>query len=61
MDSYFSNVGGDAVAVAKSGSGGLGGYSEIIKVAVDLGVQYLYAKKENKRNQELLKSLSDLD
>lgn len=61
MDSYFSNVGGDVVSVTKAGTGGIGGYSEIIKVAVDLGVQYLYAKKENKRNQELLQRLSELN
>jgi len=61
MNSNFLNVGGVASAVTKTGSGGLGNYSALIGVAVDFGVQYLYAKKENKRNQELLQRLSELN
>ena len=48
MDSNFLNAGG-------------AGYAEVAKIAIDLGVQYLYAKKENKRNQELLQRLSELN
>jgi hypothetical protein len=61
MNSNFINVTGTAGAVKGASSGGLGNYTALISVAVDFGVQYLYAKKENKRNQELLKRLSELN
>ena len=42
-------------------AGGLGGWSELISVGVDFGVQYLTAQKENKRNEELLQRMAELD
>jgi hypothetical protein len=42
-------------------AGGLGGWSELISVGVDFGVQYLTAQKENKRNEELLRRMAELD
>jgi hypothetical protein len=61
MNSDFLNVTSTVSTATKAKSGGLGDYSALISVAVDFGVQYLYAKKENKRNQELLQRLSELN
>lgn len=61
MDSNFLNGTGVAGAATAAGSGGIGGYGEVIKIVADLGIQYLYAKKENKRDQELIKRLSELN
>jgi len=47
MDNSFLNAGG--------------GWAELISVGVDFGVQYLTAKGENKKNEELLQSMSELD
>ena len=47
-DKVFLNLSGATVV-------GLAG------VAVSFGVQFLYAKKENKRNEELLKQMSQLN
>jgi hypothetical protein len=37
------------------------GWSELISTAVDFGVQYLTAQKENKRNEELIQRIAELD
>jgi len=62
----YLNAGGatGATAVkggAKGGAGISGGVSALITTAVDFGVQYLYSQKENKRNEELLKAMAELD
>lgn len=49
MDNTFLNAGGG------------GGWDELVKVGVDFGIQYLTAKSENKKNEQLLKSISELD
>jgi len=36
-------------------------WTQLVGVAVDFGIQYLTAKGENKKNSELLQSISDLD
>ena len=63
--SRYLNAGGATGAGAvKGGAGGAGisgGVSALITTAVDFGVQYLYAQKENKRNEELLKAMAELD
>lgn len=61
MESNFLNVGGDVVAVTKSGTKGIGGYSEAISVVVNLGVEYLYAKNQDKKNKELVQRLTELN
>jgi hypothetical protein len=61
MESSFLNVAGGAGATTGASSGGIGGYGAIISLVADLGIQYLYAKKDNKRNQELLQRLSELN
>jgi hypothetical protein len=59
MDSIFFNVGGESVA---SGStSGIAGYSDVIKIVADLGIQYLYAKKEKKKYEELIQRISELN
>jgi hypothetical protein len=39
----------------------LGDYSSLISTAVDFGIQYMTAKGESKKNEELLQQLSQLD
>jgi hypothetical protein len=59
----YLNAGGATVATAgaKGGAGISGGVSSLISTAIDFGVQYLYAQKENKRNEELLQAMAELD
>lgn len=59
----YLNAGGatGATAGAKGGAGISSGVSSLITTAVDFGVQYLYAQKENKRNEELLQAMAELD
>ena len=63
--SRFLNAGGatltPAVKPGAKGGGGLSGFSDLISTAIDFGVQYLYADKENKRNEELLQRMAELD
>ena len=63
--SRFLNAGGatgtPAVKAGAKGGGGLSGFSDLISTAIDFGVQYLYADKENKRNEELLQRMAELD
>jgi hypothetical protein len=58
--SRYLNVGG-ATAGASGGAGISGGVSSLISTAVDFGVQYLYAQKEKKKNEELLQRMAELD
>jgi hypothetical protein len=37
------------------------GWVELVGVGIDFGVQYLTAKGENKKNQELLERMAELD
>jgi len=60
MRNDFYNVGG-AVASAGSGASGFSSYSEIIKVGIDFGIQYLTAQSENKKNIELVRRISELN
>jgi|694.fasta_scaffold37783_2 hypothetical protein len=61
--SRYLNVGGatGAPAGVKGGVGISSGVSALITTAVDFGVQYLYAQKENKKNEELLQAMAELD
>ena len=64
--SRFLNVAGatGATAVKSGAKGGVGisdGISSLITTAIDFGVQYLYADKENKKNEELLQRMAELD
>jgi hypothetical protein len=63
--SKFFNAGGatgaPAVKAGAKGGTGLSGFSDLISTAIDFGVQYLYADKENKRNEELLQRMAELD
>lgn len=63
---FFLNVGGGAVPnfggkVPTAGASGLGSYSELIKIGVDFGIQYLTAKSENKKNLELVRRIGELN
>jgi dihydrodipicolinate reductase len=58
--SRYLNAGG-ATAGASGGAGISGGVSSLISTAVDFGVQYLYAQKEKKKNEELLQRMAELD
>jgi len=58
--SKYLNAGG-ATAGASGGAGISGGVSSLISTAVDFGVQYLYAQKEKKKNEELLQRMAELD
>jgi hypothetical protein len=59
---YLNTTGTPAVkGGAKGGAGISDGISSLITTAVDFGVQYLYAQKENKRNEELLQAMAELD
>ena len=40
---------------------GGGDWTQLVGVAVDFGIQYLTAKGENKKNEELLQSIAELD
>jgi hypothetical protein len=62
----YLNAGGatGATVATKGGAGGAGissGVSSLISTAIDFGVQYLYAQKENKKNEELLQRMAELD
>lgn len=48
MDNSFLNAGG-------------AGWGELVKVGVEFGVGYLTAKQENKKNEELLQRMAELD
>ena len=50
-----------AVKAGAKGGTGLSGFSDLISTAIDFGVQYLYADKENKKNEELLQRMAELD
>jgi hypothetical protein len=61
---YLNAGGATGAGAVKGGAGGAGigsGWSALITTAVDFGVQYLYADKENKRNEELLQRMAELD
>lgn len=60
MDNIFLYVGGDVLPV-KSGGSKLGGWTELIGVAVDFGISYLTSKEEGRKNEELLQRIAELD
>lgn len=60
-NTYFNVGGATGAGAVKGGAGISGGASALISTAIDFGVQYLYAQKEKKKNEELLQSMAQLD
>lgn len=56
-----AGAGASAGASASASSGLSSGASQAISVALEFGVAYLYSKQENKKNQELIKRMAELD
>jgi Tfp pilus assembly protein PilN len=56
LQEKFSNASGTPTQ-----SGGSAGLSVLIDVAINFGVSYLSAKSENRKNEQLLKRMAELD
>jgi hypothetical protein len=68
LNSLFGNIGsglmtegGKAIKGSPTQSAGSASLGVLIDVAINFGVSYLTAKSENKKNEELLKRMAELD
>ena len=59
LQEKFSNASG--TPTKSGGSAGSAGLGVLIDVAINFGVSYLSAKSENRKNEQLLKRMAELD
>jgi hypothetical protein len=59
LQEKFSNASG--TSAGKSASATSAGVSVLLDVAINFGVSYLTAKSENRKNEQLLKRMAELD